>query len=662
VRKQFQTQVPRWIRGLPTVRTDWNALIQTLEGHNKQYYALCFSSDSKSLASAAFDGTIRICDAATGVERQIFQLDGDSVVTMAFSPDNSILALATRYRTIRLWDASTGVEKNSLEGHEDSVKVITFSSSGQLLASGSKDKTVKLWNVNSGTILYTLEGHEGEIITINFLRSATLLGTTSKDKSEIKIWDISTGLLQETRGPYDEYGDPLAVSASGKFLANKALSSIVRLWDTETGEEVQRWQDHEMITCAAFSPDEGTLVNGSFETIKMWDIESGELEQSYLGHKGWLSELLFSPDAKMLASASNDQNIKLWDLTLEPQLDAKTVGHSGWINCIVFSPDDKLIASASHDHTLQLWSATTSLSKQMLGSHETWISDVLFSPDSRLLASAGDKTVKIWNVYNYRELFKLEKHQDWMTNIIFSHDSKLLASVSIDKSVCVWSVTNGALVITTSGDNIRLESPLSHSLTTGDSTHVTFSNQSNFDINCFWTDTQGISKHYWTLRPNEETYQQTYVGHFWRFVNASTSQTIGAYTGIPEHVYVDITNEDVALVEGNKQYLSEVIKRSGVWPCTRTSDEESKSALRVHDSWITLPSGKRLIWLPDEYRPTYYKMKNDTLVLGHASGQVTFLDIKVAAIGSSLHEYFPFLVKRERMDFSNIPNLSHEVD
>jgi hypothetical protein len=299
----------------------------------------------------------------------------------------------------------------------------------------------------------------------------------------------------------------------------------------------------------------------------------------------------------------------------------------------------------------------------MLGSHETWINDLAFSPNNRLLASAGDKSIKIWNLFNFKEQRKLEKHEDWMTNIIFSHDSKLLASISIDRTICIWDIATGVVKFTIAGDNIRLESPLSYSLMTGDSTYVTFANDSTFDVNCFWIDTKGVSKHYWTMSPNQETTQQTFVGHFWRFVNAKTSQTIGAYTGIPEHIYCIITDEDVAMVEGNKQHLLDVVKESGIWPSSTTvSREEPRQTLQVHDNWITLASAKRLIWLPDEYRPTYYKMKNDTLILGHASGQITFLNIKVAAIRSNLHEYFPFLVKREKMDFSNIPSQHPDLD
>jgi WD40 repeat protein len=132
--------------------------------------------------------------------------------------------------------------------------------------------------------------------------------------------------------------------------------------------------------------------------VKLWEAGSGPVLQTLKGHLGAVWAMAFSPDSRLLASASSDGTVKLWEVDSRAALQTLD-GHVGPVDTVAFSPDGKLLASASSNGTVKLWEIDSEAALQTLEGHSEWVSAVAFSPDSRLLASAsGDGTVKLWEV------------------------------------------------------------------------------------------------------------------------------------------------------------------------------------------------------------------------------------------------------------------------
>lgn len=150
-------------------------------------YAMNFSPDEKTLATAGEDATLKLWDLETG--REILTLKGHdgSLTTTAFGPDGKSLVTASYDKTIKLWNLETGKEIRTLVGHTDIINSAVFSSDGKYILTASEDKTARIWD-NNGRESYTL--HHDRPVRLAVFTPGGNIATVSGD-TVVRIFSLS---------------------------------------------------------------------------------------------------------------------------------------------------------------------------------------------------------------------------------------------------------------------------------------------------------------------------------------------------------------------------------------------------------------------------------------------------------------------------------------
>ena len=489
-----------------------------------------------------------------------------------------------------------------------------------------------------------LEGHDNRVSWLEFSENKVLM--SAAEDGSLKTWDYAASICKHSFEPENAMG-PTMVTPDGRIVIGEVDGKII-IRDPLTGGTVFCLEGHTDSICSLALSSDGKLASCSSDrTVRIWHLATGNCTHLLLGHMRTVTSISFAPDGDQLASGSEDLNIKIWDLSSfngvsDPYFPVSSPGaHEGFVGNINFSPSGDIVVSESQAGTLKVWNALTGecLETQARDDMSVRAAGAAFAPDGKLFASGsrdhnGDDVVEIYDFSRNirgRMLLRLHGAGSPCWSMRFSPDGKWLATGYYNGIIKIWDTATAICLVTLEGHVERVcsidFSPCGARLASGsfDMTAkvwdlesgaclATFSGSSLVNQVCF------VSKRYHLSVGWESGILDIFDPS--TGACAMTATYPAAIELLSFNVLTSQLQTNLGFLEIDIAAMKQTESRGSGPPPRLTGLGISKDR-----DWI-LRNGRRILWLPPEYRPdTYYELQIDIhggkLAVGCRSGRVS---------------------------------------
>ncbi|XP_070569059.1 apoptotic protease-activating factor 1-like [Ptychodera flava] len=418
--------------------------------------SVAFTHDNKRIIAGLGTGEYKnarvvVIDIETGRERGVGQeIDHHKglVFGLAVHPRDRFVITASFDMTLKMWPLDIRAESGvtTLKGHNNNVYCVALTKDGTVAVSGSKDRTIKKWDLETGECTLTMTGHKSIVRHVCITNRGDRI-VSGGEGGNVRIWCFKTGqhlfrVDSKMRSVYQ-----LSITEDDSIVFAVGSCNNAKVISLKTGDFVREIKINacEIISCC-LSKNGHHLFTGSADgSVHMEPIAEGQVSQVLRGHTERIRYISVSSDGSMVASASEDCSIKIWDCNLINKGTAPNPGgHSTAVSVLAVTDCGKMALSSSYDHTLQLWDLTHYQSIHTFHGHEDRVNCVAIS--QRLcygISGSADKTIRVWDLTKRERVgAPLEGHQFSVTSLdaTIIKGRNMLLSGSLDNLLILWDL------------------------------------------------------------------------------------------------------------------------------------------------------------------------------------------------------------------------------
>ncbi|XP_061341149.1 WD40 repeat-containing protein HOS15-like isoform X2 [Gastrolobium bilobum] len=349
--------------------------VTVLEGHTSEVCACAWSPAGSLLASGSGDSTARIWTIAEGRCKSGSQngpLNGlvlkhvrgrtneksKDVTTLDWNGDGTLLATGSYDGQARIW-TTNGELRSTLSKHKGPIFSLKWNKKGDYLLTGSCDQTAIVWDVKAEEWRQQFEFHSGPTLDVDWRNNVSF--ATSSTDTMIHVCKIGENRPIKTFAGHQSEVNCIKWDPTGSLLASCSDDSTAKIWSMKQDKFLHDFREHskEIYTIRWSPTGPGTnnpnqklvLASASFDsTVKLWDVELGKLIYSLNGHRDGVYSVAFSPNGEYLASGSPDKSINIW--SLKDGKIVKTYTGNGGIFEVCWNKEGDKIAACFANNTV----------------------------------------------------------------------------------------------------------------------------------------------------------------------------------------------------------------------------------------------------------------------------------------------------------------------